>query len=242
MIKVIINVTKVIVALVASLLFSSCNFNFQQVEGNGNITTQKRPVNESFQSVSVGYGLELILEQSSQTTITVEADENLMKHIKTEVRDGELVITSDANINSSTARVIVSMPVIEAIVSSSSANVKGKNIIKSDNLELSSSSAGTMEVTVDVKSLSCDTSSSGTIKVSGKTGTLETEVSSGSHIDAKGLTARSIISSASSGGSSIVNPTESLTAEASSGGSINYVNTPSRLNKQVSSGGSVSEE
>jgi hypothetical protein len=242
MIKVIINVTKVIVALVASLLFCSCNFSFRQVEGNGNVTTQKRAINESFQSVSIGHGLELIIEQSSQTSVTVEADENLLKHIKTEVRDGELVISSDANISSTTAKIIVSMPVIEGIESTSGSTVKGKNIIKSDNLELSSSSGSTMEVNVDVKSLSCDASSSGDIKVSGKAEKLETDVSSGSNIDAKDLVARIITSDASSGATSTVNPTESLTAEASSGGEINYVNTPSNLNKKISSGGSISEE
>lgn len=240
MIKVIVYVTKAIVALAASLLFCSCNF--RQVEGNGNVTTQKREVGGSFRSVTVGHGLELIIEQGNQTSVIVEADENLQQHIKTEVRDGELVIKSDANINGTSAKIIVSTPQIDGIEATSGSTVKSKNTIKGDVLELSGSSGSEMDVSVDVNNLTCDSSSGSSVIIKGKAEKFETEASSGSSINAKALVAKSIISNSSSSGSVVVNPTESLTAEASSGGSVNYVNRPGNLNEKTSSGGSISQE
>ena len=240
MIKVIVHVTKAIVAIVASLLLLSCGTG---IEGSGNVVTQKRPVEADFKSVSAGRGLEVLIEQKGTRSITVEADDNLQQHIKTEIVDGELKIYSDVNIGKAEAkRVIVSLPTIESIESESGASVRSKNTLKGDSMELGSSSGSNLEVTVEAKNLSCEASSGSQLTVNGQAENLETDSSSGSRVNAKGLSAKNVRSNASSGGSALVNPSQNLSAEASSGGNINYVNTPGNLSKNTSSGGSVSQE
>ena len=241
MVKIVVHITKVIIAVVASLLLSSCGF--EQVKGNGNTVTKSRTVNASFNAISAERGLEVIIEQQNITSITVEADENLHEHIKTEVNDGELKITSDVNISDAAVkRITVSLPNIESIQSSSAAQVRSRNTLKGENIELSSSSGSALEVSVEAGSVTCDSSSGSRLTVKGKTGKLETNSSSGSTIDAKALTANSVIADASSGSSTYTNPVQNLSAEASSGANVQYINAPANLSKNTSSGGSVSQE
>lgn len=243
MIKVLVYVAKAAIAMLTALLLSSCSFGgLKKVNGSGNVITQEREVKETFSSIAAGGGLEVMIEQGANAAVTVEADDNLQEHIKTEVKDGELKITTDVNISNATARVTVRVPDVTAIESSAGANVKSRNTIKSETLDLSSGSGSYLAITVDAKSLRCETASGGNLTVTGKAEKLEAESSSGSTLNAKGLAARKVAAESSSGGKTYVNPTESLSADASSGGNVYYSSTPNELNKKTSSGGNVSQE
>lgn len=240
MTRIIVHITKIVIAAITALLLASCGI---EVRGSGNVVTQKRNADADFTSVSASNGLEVIIEQKAEKSITVEADDNLQEHIKTEVSKGELVISSDVNIRkASSKKVIVTMPSVKSIESSSGSSVTSKNTIKGESLDLSTSSGSHLEVDVDVKSLKSDSSSGSHLTVRGKTDRFETDSSSGSHITAKDLTASYVDSEASSGSHTTVNPANELSAQASSGGHIYYVSTPEKLNKQTSSGGSVSQD
>jgi hypothetical protein len=79
MIKLITLITKFIVATLMALLFSSCghsmNFN-GGIKGSGNITTETRNANQDFKNIEVSRGIKVIVEQSDNKSITVEADSN----------------------------------------------------------------------------------------------------------------------------------------------------------------------
>lgn len=243
MIKVIVHVTKAIVAVIASLLFFSCGFDFKQVDGDGNVVTKERKLSGNFTKISAGSGLEVIIEQGNGHAVTVEADSNLHQHIKTEVNNGELEIKSDVNIaNATSKKVIVRLPNIESIESGSGCAVTGRNTIKANAIMLSSGSGSNMSVAIEAKNATLESGSGSSLKVTGKVDNLTTDSGSGSNMNARELIAKKVTSEASSGSTTVVNATESLTADASSGGTINYVSTPSNLNKETSSGGSVGQE
>ena len=244
MIKVILHVAKAAIAAITALLFISCGFDgLKKVDGSGNVVKQNRPAQEEFTTVSASEGLEVIIEQATVRSIVVEADDNLQKHIKTEIKGGELQISSDANISStSTKRIIVTLPKIDEVSASSSASVKSKNTLTGESMAFSVSSGANMEITIDAKNVNLESGSGAFMKANGKAEDLQAESSSGGTINAKGLTAQSAEAEASSGGTTSVNPVEELSAKASSGGSVTYVNTPKQLEMKKSSGGNVEQE
>lgn len=241
MVKVIVHIAKAAVAVLLALLCVSCGF--EKVDGSGNVVTQNRNISDDFTAIAASNGLEVIIEQGNERAVIVEADDNLQEHIKIEVNGKELKISSDVNIGSAGAKkVIVKLPEVESIESSSGSSIISKNTLKSNSLHLACSSGGGMEVTVAAQNLKCESSSGSSITVTGKTEKLETKASSGSSVNAGELQAENVISDASSGGHIYVNPTQSLSAEASSGGNIYYITTPDKLEKKVSSSGSVSQQ
>ncbi|OXB06957.1 DUF2807 domain-containing protein [Flavobacterium plurextorum] len=243
MIKIIIHITKFIVATITALLFASCNFNVKTIEGSGNVTTEKRIVQGDFQNVKVSNAIDLVIEQSDATEIIVEADDNLQKEIITKVENGTLVIHCKFNSfrNITMKKVIVKMPVINKLEASSASSVEGKNIIQGENIELETSSAANMNLNIESDNIIVNSSSGSDVKIEGKALRIQTKASSGANIDAKKLLANEVQAKASSGGSITVHPIVSLKADASSGGDIDYDIAPKTIEKNVSSGGSVSQ-
>ncbi|RUT68977.1 DUF2807 domain-containing protein [Flavobacterium cupreum] len=243
MIKIIIHITKFVVATVTALLFASCNFNGNSIEGSGHVTTEKRIVHGDFQNVKVSNAIDLVIEQADATEIIVEADDNLQKEITTTVENGTLVIRCKYGSfrNISSKRVIVKMPVINKIDASSSASVQSRNVLQGQDIDLETSSSATMNVIVESDNISCSSSSGSSIRIEGKALKIITNASSGASVNAGKLLANEVEASASSSGSLEVHPILSLKADASSAGSILYNSAPKTIEKTVNSGGSVTQ-
>lgn len=240
MIKIISHLAKAAIAAITAVLVFSCGFD--KLEGSGNIIKKTRPAQEEFSAIEVSRGIELVVSTGGTRSITVEADDNFHEHITTEIKGGELTITSKSDFRNGIVRVIVSLPKLEKVEASSSAVVRSTGTLKVDTVEFSSDSGANIDVSVHAQEVSLDSGSGGHITISGKTDDLQADSSSGGHIYAKGLIAKNVEAEASSGGHTYVNPVERLAADASSGGHIFYVNTPEKLDKQTASGGNVSQE
>ncbi|MFH6993728.1 head GIN domain-containing protein [Flavobacterium sp. FlaQc-48] len=242
MIKIIIHITKFIVATITALLFASCNFNVNSIEGSGNVTKEKRIVQGDFTKVSVSNAIDLVIEQSDVTEIVVEADDNLQKEITTKVENGTLIIKCKYNsFGDITKKVTVKMPKINKLEASSASTVSNKGLIQGENIDLETSSAATMDVNVESDNISADSGSGSTISIKGKALTFNISASSGSNVNAGQLLANDIHAEASSGASINVHPIVKLKAEASSGASVNYNNAPKTIEKTSNSGGSISQ-
>ncbi len=245
MVKTIIFLTKLVVATVIALLFTSCNnFNLGNgIKGSGNTTTETRTVNQDFKKVEVSSGIEVVIEQSNNKSITVEIDDNLQKHIITKVENGVLIIESDESYNTDKSPVVtVKMPVIEGLASTSGSTIKSQNTLMTNNLNVKSSSGSEIEIMVEADNLTLESTSGSSISTSGKALKLETTSSSGSEINAEKLLANEVIAQATSGSSTEVFPILSLKAKASSGSSVDYHKEPKTISKEETSGGSVSKE
>ncbi|ALM50004.1 hypothetical protein AMR72_14505 [Flavobacterium psychrophilum] len=241
MLKIISHITKAIILIVVSVLCFSCGSDFRSVSGDGNVTTQTRPVNSGFDAVSASGGLEVIIEQGSQSIVTVEADGNLQEHIITEVNGNELKIYTDMNIrNASKKKVTIVLPNIIRISAASGSEVINKGTLKSESLTLDSSSGSNLKANIQVRNVKLETSSGSSLEVVGISKTIEAHASSGSSLDAEKLKTGDADAHASSGGSVTINPSTSLKADASSGGSVIYIKAPAKISKKASSGGSVS--
>lgn len=246
MVKLVIHITKIVIAAAVALLVSSCNMNMaslKKVEGSGTVKTEFRKLSDNITSIEVSNGLEVIVQQDQNAAMKIEADDNLHEHIKTEIENGKLKIYADVNIrNAKAKKVYIKIPKIDAIETSSGASISNSKELEGQNIALSASSGSEMNLKLNYVSVNCDSSSGSEIILSGKADDLKTESSSGSSIDATNLIAKAANSDSSSGSSTDVNVSETLTAEASSGSSVSYQNEPKTIHKKTSSGGSVGKE
>ncbi len=246
MVKFVVFCTKVIAATIAATLFSSCHTGFDLgngIDGNGNVTTEKRNVEGNFSKVDVSRGLNVTLEQADNYFVEVEADQNLQEHITTRVENGTLTITTDGNIDEATAKNIrVKLPSLTSLEATSGSSVSTKNTFNGTEIEVKTSSGSEANLSLEFDAVSCESSSGSSLTVKGKALKLTTDSSSGSEIDAHGLLVNEVVSESTSGSSTDVNPLVSLNAKASSGSSIDYSSSPKTVTKEESSGGSVSKE
>ena len=235
--------TKIIVTMLLSLLFVSCNFdmNFGDgIRGNGNVTTENRELSGDFDNIEISRGLDVYLTQSNSESITVEADENLHQVIVTVVENGVLKIYADENIHhSSSQKVMLNFNNVSKIKATSGSDVYSTNTISLDNLVLTTTSGSDMELDINVETVNCKATSGSDLDLSGTATDFMAEATSGSDINAGDLKTESSRVRATSGAGITVNTSKELYANATSGGDIQYYGNPEKVEKNDGVSGSI---
>jgi hypothetical protein len=194
----------------------------------------------SFTGVKSAEAIDVYLKKGEKESVRVEATGVRLSDVLTEVSGSYLKIHmlkgSYRNVD---VKVYVTYVTLNKISASSASNVFSDGIIRSSSLDVSVSSAASVELSIEAESSLIETSSAGDATLEGKVKRLEVEASSAGEIDAYELECEMVDAGASSAGSIKVNVTRQLDAHASSGGSIRYRGSPAKTNTDSSSGGSV---
>ncbi len=195
----------------------------------------------SFSGVKVTEGIDVYLKKGEKESLRVEVTGTPIENIITEISGSYLrVHMRDGNYRGKVdAKVYVTYVKVDKLSASSAGSIFSEGTIEAEDMDISVSSAGSIEIAVNAESIETNASSAGEIELQGKTESLEIDASSAGQIDAYDLEARNVTAQASSAGSLKVNVKENLTAHASSGGSIRFHGNPNKSVTDSSSGGSV---
>ena len=232
---------KFTIAIVLALLSSSCmlDMNFGTgVKGNGEVVKETRDVTEDFTAITASEGLDVYVTQDSRFEIRVEADENVIDLIGTDIKNGKLRIHAIENIGRATKRVYVSLPDITALEANSGADLFSEGLIETDKVRLNANSGAGLKLELVADQVEADCSSGADIRLGGSANLLYVDASSGSDIKALDMKARVCRASASSGADIKVQVLDELTADASSGADIGYTGDP-KVDSRKSVSGSV---
>ncbi len=222
-----ITLVRIAIAFILSLFLSSCGFDINlggvnAQKGNGMVVSETREVTEEFSEVSASEGLSVYVTNGTGFEITVKADENIIDLIKTDIKNNRLRIHTAENIGKATKKVFVTLPEVTALKSSSGAYLSTENLIKSDRLEIDTSSGANINVEMDVSEVDIDASSGANLTLYGNAHKVYVDASSGANINAEKLISKVCHADASSGGNLSIYVSGDLTANASSGGNISY--------------------
>jgi hypothetical protein len=228
-----------VVALFTTIrLMASCNLETRS--GNGNVVKEVRKVS-AFNGVEASSGINVFLFQSDEEKVVVEADENLMPLIRTEVRGNTLKCYIDGSIRrSKKLNVYVSFKELNKISASSGADLYSETVIRATDLSINASSGADIKLKVDAETIRCQSSSGSDIKLVGICNEFDGSASSGADIKADELTAKIAKANASSAGEIRIRVLEKISASASSGGDVTYYGNPKHVDIRESSGGDVS--
>lgn len=193
----------------------------------------------SFSGIKAGEAVDVYLKKGDKESVKVETTGST-SNVLTEISGTYLKIhMSDGRFKNQSVKVYVTYVKLDRIHASSAANVFSEGSISASSLELSASSAASIEIAIDAGSVGVEASSAGDIVLEGKAKSMELEVSSAGEIDAYNLECEVVSANASSAGTAKVFVSKELEARGSSGGSIRYRGNPTRTNTDSSSGGSV---
>ena len=196
--------------------FASC------VKGSGNLASETRDV-DSFSGVDVSGVFQVEIVAQKDFGIEIEADDNLLSLIKTEVRGGVLRIETEKRVSASNPlKVRISAPDIESIEASGASRVSLADV-KNDELRV-------------------DTSGASKVSINGETANLTIEVSGASSIDAENLKAENATVDASGASHVSVFAVSDLKSDASGASKIVYSGSPKNIEKKSSGASSVREK
>ncbi|MBX3242948.1 MAG: DUF2807 domain-containing protein [Acidobacteria bacterium] len=195
-------------------------FSFRSgIKGSGNVVSESRN-SSSFTSVKVSGVFDVKIVVGSTQSISVEAEDNLLPFIETEVDGENLTIRSSKNLKPTRPmKILISVQNIEHLKTSGASSVSVESVNNS--------------------SLTVDVSGASKAVFSGTTGELNIEVSGASNINTADLLSQNATVDASGASKASVNSAQSLKAKSSGASSIRYSGSPGNIEVKRSGAGSI---
>ncbi len=230
--------------LTASGWTGAIPFVWSSERGSGNVITQTRPV-AGFNAITVNYPSDVTISQGTTESMTIEAEDNVLRDLTTNVSNGILNIGVGPRDTLGSA-IMPTRPVrINIVVKDLSAlNVPAAGTVHLNGLNTSDLSAvisGAGTVTLDnlvAQNLTCTMSGAGTMTAGGSAGNVNVTISGFGTYNGAGLRSDTGLAAISGAGSATLWVTRQLTAQISGLGSINYYGQPS-VTQQVGGLGTV---
>ena len=219
--------------------FSFNLFDSNSVKGSGNIVTATRTVSQ-FDRVSVSGSGHLSIVQGDQEALTIEADDNLLPLIKSEVASGVLKIGPE-NVNlrpTKTIHYVLQLKSLEALHLSGSLEAEAQSI-KTDQLLITISGSGKIQVaSLDTSELNVHVSGSGDIQLAGKVNRQTIQISGSGNYSAADCESQSTAVHISGSGEATIWARLALEAHVSGSGDIKYYGSP-QVDTHISGSGGV---
>jgi len=214
-----------------------------RLSGSGNVLSETRPV-QDFTAITVNFPAEIVIQTGESNSLTIQADDNLLPQLTTQVTGGRLVIENNQGtwidkVNP-TKHVIVTITVKDLheldFHSAGSVLIDG---LQTDKLIISLNGAGKINLTrVNITNLNCDLNGVGELSADGRVETLDLFISGvGSFLGAD-LASHVANVSVSGAGSVTVWVENNLNVGISGAGSVNYYGRP-YVSKNISGLGTV---
>ena len=213
------------------------------VTGSGVFETETRQVPE-FEAISIEFPADVTVMQGESEALEIEADDNLLPQLSTEVRNGTLHLENTERnwrdrVNP-TEPILVTITVVD--LNQVQFSTAGKMLIEklqTDSLSLSVSGAGDVTLTeLDAGNFDINLSGAGNINANGVAESLELSISGLGNFNGNDLQSQTADVRISGAGSARVWAEESLDARISGAGSVDYYGDPD-VNERISGVGSV---
>lgn len=216
----------------------------KNIKGSGNISTETRSVS-NFDKISISGSFDVILIKGDEGTIKIDASDNIIESIITEVKDDVLKVRFKKGINIRTSKSIdvsISYEDIEGVALSGSGSVGSTSKVHSESLALKVSGSGNMKLDVDSKQLLTAISGSGNLKLTGDTEDLSCSVSGSGNLSASDLSAKIVNAKISGSGNIKIHAINEIHAKTSGSGNIIYSGNPGIIKSNSSGSGSVKQK
>lgn len=228
--------------LAATALLSFSSQNNERIKGNGNVKEESREAS-AFTDISTSGVYKVIIEQGNTHSIRVEAEDNLLPYIVTDISRGELSIHSKKGYNiqpTKDIKVYITLQKVEKLSASGASGFTSKGKLTSDRILLDLSGAADANLDIRTHELKVGVSGAGNITLKGNTDKADYGVSGSADISALDLTTDEAKLGISGTGKANVFVQKSLNVVISGMGNVKYKGEPS-INQIISGMGKISK-
>ena len=216
---------------------SVIDFDAPGLDGSGRITSETRSVS-GFDRIAVGDEFDVEVTVGPAASLTLSGDDNLLPHVRAEVREGTLHVDARRELDpTEPLRIRVTVPTLRGISASGSSTVTAAGV-RSSSFDASVSGSADVRAAGSFGDLEASISGSGGIRLRGTAESVQASVSGSGNLDLAGTPARTAAVRVSGSGDATVHATESLDAAVSGSGDVRYVGSP-RVETRISGSGSV---
>ena len=219
----------VLAALIGILAVAavSCKWTIGVMKGSGDIVTEEREVSGFDEIQFSGVG-NLIIEQGDKEALVVEADDNIIGLIETEVRGDELHIGFKRGVNivpTSKVKFYLTVKELDRIDLSGMGDIDCDEF-ETDDLKFHISGSGDIDFEIIADSIETNVSGLGDIDLSGEVGFHRVQISGSGKYNAEELRSKDCEVEISGLGSATINASDNLDIEINGAGNVYYKGDP----------------
>ncbi len=200
----------------------------------------------SFSGVKMGISGNLYITQGSPQKVVIEAPEEALKRIETEIVGGNLIIRQQNDwkwwrnwSGSRNIKIYITAPKLDHLAVSGSGSIESENTIRADNMYVGVSGSGDMDLDLDIQDLESRVSGSGNMDLRGSARDIEVSVSGSGNVDAEDMSADNCDIRISGSGNCRVQVKNRLESRVSGSGNVYYRGNPEKVNNSSSGSGSI---
>lgn len=225
----------------ALVFFFSCSRE-KEVIGSGKVITQSREVGD-FSRISFSGMGDLLISQSNYPGLSIDAEDNIIDFLKTEVYDGTLHVNfKDANAfnihNTKPIVIKASVTKLEGIRFSGSGSIATQNQLDINDLKLSISGSANVDLNVKGNKLTTILSGLGQITSRGSVNSQEIWLSGSGIYQGQDLTSETVTINLSGAGKVTIDAKRSLDVSISGAGTVWYLGDP-KIHQVISGSGKL---
>lgn len=214
------------------------------IPGSGNVKSEARDTSP-FEAISVDYPADVTIQQGAESRVEIQAEDNLLPQITTEVTSGRLTIKAaeidwNARVNpSKPVKIAITVKSPKEIAFSAPVGTVQVNAVQAGTLKLVLSGAGQVMLTgVRIDLLDTVLSGAGDIQATGVANELKVALSGWGNFSASDLQTKKATVDLSGAGDVTVRVEQELAATIKGAGSVKYFGNP-RVEQSVTGAGSV---
>jgi hypothetical protein len=230
----------IVIAAISTALLSSCRFECKR--GSGNPATENRKVTD-FKKIKIDGGYKLNLKQDSSLTVTVTADDNLLKYIKTEVSGNELHINTGHKNLCPNGDIVINVGVhnLEAIETSGAVEINGIGKLVTHDIDLKFSGSTKINLELDAANIHTEGSGASEINLKGQASSHTVNFSGDGSLHAFDLVTGNYTISTSGSSDCEINVLHDLNVQSSGASSIKYKGNPAHVNNDKSGSSTITK-
>ncbi len=236
------------IVLLAALMLSNVThaqwWGNEKVKGNGNMSIETRTTRD-YDGIKCAGSMDYILIAGAEGKIKIEGEENLLKHIITEVKNGNLIVKVEKGINlrpswNKTIKITIPFKDISEVSLAGSGDLWNEDKITATDLDVSLAGSGDIVLSIETTSVKGSIAGSGDLTLKGSTNNLVAKVAGSGDFHGFGLQANNTVVSVAGSGDAQVVSNVSLKARVAGSGDVEYRGKPDREDTKVSGSGSIS--
>ncbi len=232
--------------MMALVLVTATSCGWRSVRGNGNVITSNR--NEgSFKGVKTAGSFDLYVTQGEGYSVRIEAEENLMKYITTEVENGELKVRVRRGVNlrpKHDMKVFVTAPRYKNLGIAGSGNIISETPLTSDEaVEYSIAGSGDIRISeLDAPKVTVRISGSGNASIGGNTKDAVYRIAGSGDVKCRELKTENTEIHIAGGGNVWSYCSQTLDVHIAGSGDVHYAGNPVNVKQKIAGSGSLIKE
>lgn len=209
------------------------------IEGSGNVITELRNL-QSFTGIDLRNTANVYITRGDVQEIKIEAEDNIVPLIFTEIKNDELVIRCQEDIHTTRAvNIFITVKNLCLMELSGSGSMVTRSFFSCDHMNVRLSGSGDIKASINTKSLKATLAGSGNMELNGSAVESDVRISGSGDVNAQQMRSFTSAVSISGSGSGKVDVANDLTVNITGSGNVLYLSEPGHIQSRITGSGAI---